>query len=93
MSLPAPVLAEQSAFGAAMRDRYKGEIVSVRLDIKNRVMRAVRKQDRAREWTRCDEVHHLAPGILLPGYTIKQSFAPPGREAGEDSGSNDESME
>jgi hypothetical protein len=68
MSVPAPIRKEMKAFRGALMDRYRGEVVVVRLDTVSASLYAIRKVDKAEGWTQCQERFTLPYGILLPGY-------------------------
>jgi hypothetical protein len=77
MSVPTPIREEMKAFKAALMDRYRGEIVVVRLDTRSAELRAIRKVDKAESWTKCWERFALPHGILLPGYRANKTHVLP----------------
>jgi hypothetical protein len=77
MSIPKPIRIEQSAFQKAVKDRYPDEIVTVRVDTLRLELRAYRKLDGQKQWTRCPESVALHPETLLPGYNPRKEFVLP----------------
>jgi hypothetical protein len=77
ISLPKPIRHEQAAFLRALKARYPDEIVSVRPDIGDMSLRAVRKRHGADGWTRCWEVLRLEPRTLLPNYAPRDVIVLP----------------
>jgi hypothetical protein len=76
MSLPKPIREEQAAFAKIVRERYPGEIVAVRVDTLGLELRAYRKLDGQKQWTKCQE----AASSGSPG------GGPEGEEGGEGGG-------
>jgi hypothetical protein len=74
MSLPKPIRIEQAAFQRAVKDRYPDEIVTVRVDTVRLELRAYRKLDGQKQWTRCPDAVALRPDTLLPGYSPRKEF-------------------
>jgi hypothetical protein len=68
ISLPKPVRLEQAAFLASLRERYPGDAVTVRPDIRSRTLFALRKIGGEGPWERCAETLLLSPEIMLPTF-------------------------
>jgi hypothetical protein len=77
MSLPYAIRKEQAAFQRAVRERYPGEVATVRVDTLSMSLQAYKKADGEKKWMKCPESVPLPPGILLQGYTPREHFALP----------------
>jgi hypothetical protein len=77
MSLPRPLREEQALVSKALRDRYPGEMVSVRPDVGKLHFVAFRKNVAEKKWTRCSETVPIPPGVMLPNYRVGSSITLP----------------
>jgi hypothetical protein len=77
MSLPYAIRKEQAAFQRAVRERYSGEVTTVRVDTLSMSLQAFKKAEGEKKWTKCPERVPLPPGILLPGYNPREHFVLP----------------
>jgi hypothetical protein len=78
MSLPKNIRTEAKMFGDAIRERYPGDIVIVKPDVKKLALIALRKQHGAPKWTTCWEKYDIPREIMLTGYrTPKGIVLPP----------------
>jgi hypothetical protein len=73
ISLPKQVRQEQAAFLSAVRDRYPGDTVTVRPDIRARKLFALRKVGGEGPWERLPESLVLNPEIMLPGFVPRKT--------------------
>ncbi len=77
MSLPKKVRTEQTAFGNALRERYPGMLVMVRVDTRKLLFKGYMKKDGENKWKECKEVYDIPKGILLQGYKAKEKMTLP----------------
>jgi hypothetical protein len=77
MSLPKNIRDEQSLFAKALRDRYVGEMVTVRPDVGSLHFIAFKKRQTEKKWERCSETMPIPTGILLSGYKVRTAVALP----------------
>jgi hypothetical protein len=70
ISLPFQVRRYQALFLDALRDRYKGRVITARPDTSTLSMVAFMKNESDRGWLRCRETVPIPRGILLPGAVI-----------------------
>jgi hypothetical protein len=61
----------------AVRERYSGEVTTVRVDTLSMSLQAFKKAEGEKKWTKCPERVPLPPGILLPGYNPREHFVLP----------------
>jgi hypothetical protein len=77
MSLPKNIRDEQSLFAKALRDRYRGELVTVRPDVDSLHFIAFKKKATDKRWERCSETMAIPHGILLSGYRVRSDITLP----------------
>jgi hypothetical protein len=77
MSLPKPIREEQALVARALRDRYPGDMITVRPDIGSLHFVAFRKKATERRWSRCSESVPIPSGIMLPDYKVRKVIALP----------------
>jgi hypothetical protein len=77
MSLPKSLREEQALVSKALRDRYPGEMVSVRPDVGKLHFVAFRKKATEKKWTRCSETVPIPPGVVLPNYKVRSDITLP----------------
>jgi hypothetical protein len=70
ISLPFQIRRFQSLYLEALRDRYKGRVITARPDTSTMSMVAFMKNEGDRGWSRCRETVPIPRGILLPGSVI-----------------------
>jgi hypothetical protein len=70
ISLPFKIRKYQSLFLDAMRDRYKGRVITARPDTSTLSMVAFMKNESGGGWSRCRETVPIPRGIMLPGSSI-----------------------
>jgi hypothetical protein len=70
ISLPFQIRKFQSLYLDALRDRYKGRVITARPDTSTMSMVAFMKNEGGRGWSRCRESVLIPRGIMLPGSTI-----------------------
>jgi hypothetical protein len=71
ISLPFQIRKFQSLYLDALRDRYKGRVITARPDTSTMSMVAFMKNEGGRGWSRCRETVPIPRGIMLPGSTIQ----------------------
>jgi hypothetical protein len=77
MSLPKNIRDEQALFAKALRERYSGELVTVRPDIGSLHFIAFKKRHTDKRWERCSESIPIPHGILLSGYKVRTAVTLP----------------
>jgi hypothetical protein len=77
MSLPKALREEQGLFSKALRDRYPGEMISVRPDVGTLHFVAFRKNSTEKRWTKCCETIPIPPGVALPNYKVRSAIVLP----------------
>jgi hypothetical protein len=70
ISLPFQKRRFQSLYLEALRDRYKGRVITARPDTSTMSMVAFMKNEGGRGWSRCRETVLIPRGIMLPGSAI-----------------------
>jgi hypothetical protein len=70
ISLPFQIRKFQSLYLDAMRDRYKGRVITARPDTSTMSMVAFMKNEGSRGWSRCRETVLIPRGIMLPGTVL-----------------------
>jgi hypothetical protein len=70
ISLPFQIRRFQSLYLDAMRDRYKGRVITARPDTSTMSMVAFMKNEGSRGWSRCRETVLIPRGIMLPGTVL-----------------------
>jgi hypothetical protein len=70
ISLPFQIRRFQSLYLEALRDRYKGRVITTRPDTPTMSMVAFMKNEGGRGWLRCRETVPIPRGIMLPGTVI-----------------------
>jgi hypothetical protein len=94
MSLPKPLREEQALVSRALRDRYPGEMVSVRPDGGKLHFVAFRKKETEKKWTKCSETVPIPPGVMLPNYKVRSAITlPPMVEISDPAPAQDQQME
>ena len=76
-SLPTSIRNQMAAFRRALEQRYDGDIIMTRPNVRNLTFVAFRKEGGVGKWNSLEESFPIPLDIMLPGYKVRETVALP----------------